>query len=586
MRLKVTKSAKSTRLYAIKSTYDPRTKKTSSKIAAKLGTAEEVMEREGLGYDDAIAWARAEIARMTAEEEADSAAVTVRLRPAKRIEKGARRRANAGYLFPAKLLSELGLRGICDGIAAKANFDFDLGEIAEHLVVGRMLAPSSKLATFEWCQGLVEPPSFLEHQVYRALSVLAESSDAIQAALYGSSARLRRRRTGVLYYDCTNYFFEVEGADEGGDRQYGVSKEHRPNPIVQMGLFMDADGIPLAFRITPGNQSEQTTLKPLERTIMEEFGESRFVVCTDAGLSSKENRLFNTEGGRAFVTVQSIKKMRADLREWALDRTGWMLPGSDGLYDLREVGEVENWERVFYKEKWAKDDDGFEQRYVATFSFKYMEYQASIREQQAERAAARAAKGARAAERRNPNDPARLLSVEHVTAEGELASKTVVALDESRIAEEARYDGFSCIATSLEDEPADIIAVNKRRWQIEECFRIMKTEFRARPVYLSRADRIRGHFLTCFVALLAYRLMDERLGHAFTCEKLLKTLRGMDMLELAGEGWVPAYTRDDVTDALHDAFGFRTDYEIVTNRQMGKVLTAAHSAKVKKVPKN
>ena len=577
MRLKVTKSAKSTRLYAIKSTYDPKTKKTSSKIAAKLGTAEEVMEREGTDYEGAIAWARAEIARMTADEAADAAAVTVRLRPAKRIEKGARRRANAGYLFPVKLLSELGLRGICDGIAAGQNFDFDLGEIAEHLVVGRMLAPSSKLATFKWCQGLVEPPSFSEHQVYRALSVLSESSDAIQAALYGASGKLRRRRCGVLYYDCTNYFFEVEGADEGGDRQYGVSKEHRPNPIVQMGLFMDADGIPLAFRITPGNASEQV--------IMEEFGESRFVVCTDAGLSSKENRVFNTQGGRAFVTVQSIKKMKADLREWALDRTGWMLPGSDALFDLREVGEAENWERVFYKERWAKDDDGFEQRYVATFSFKYMEYQASIREQQAERAAAKAAKGAKAAERRNPNDPARLLSVEHVTAEGELASKTVVALDESKVAEEARYDGFSCIATSLEDDPAEIIAVNKRRWQIEECFRIMKTEFRARPVYLSRADRIRGHFLTCFVALLAYRLMDGRLGHAFTCERLLSTLRGMDMLELAGEGWVPAYTRDDVTDALHDAFGFRTDYEIVTNRQMGKVLTAAHSAKVKKVPK-
>ena len=586
MRLKVTKSSKSTRLYAIKSTYDPRTKKTSSKIAAKLGTAEEVMEREGTDYDGAIAWARAEIARMTAEEEADSAAVTVRLRPAKRIEKGARRRANVGYLFPAKLLSELGLRGICDGIAEEANFGFDLGEIAEHLVAGRMLSPSSKLATFGWCQGLVEPPSFSEHQVYRALSVLAEHSDEVQAALYRSSAKLARRRTGVLYYDCTNYFFEVEGEDEEGDRQYGVSKEHRPNPIVQMGLFMDADGIPLAFRITPGNTSEQVTLKPLERTIMEEFGESRFVVCTDAGLSSKANRVFNTQGGRAFVTVQSIKKMKADLREWALDRTGWMLPGSDRAYDLREVGEVENWERVFYKERWAKDDDGFEQRYVATFSFKYMEYQASIREQQAERAAAKAARGAKAAERRNPNDPARLLSVEHVTAEGELASRTVVALDEAKVAEEARYDGFSCIATSLEDEPADIIAVNKRRWQVEECFRIMKTEFRARPVYLSRADRIRGHFLTCFVALLVYRLMDDRLGHAFTCERLLSTLRGMDMLELAGEGWVPAYTRDDVTDALHEAFGFRTDYEIVTNRQMGKVLTASRSPKMRKVPKD
>lgn len=581
MRLKITKSSKSTRLYAIKSTYDPRTGKTSSKIAAKLGTAEEVMEREGLGYDGAIEWARAEVARMTAEEAADAAAVTVRLRPAKRIERGARRRANAGYLFPAKLLSELGLRGICDGIAEGQGFDFDLGEIAEHLVVGRMLAPSSKLATFRWCQGLVEPPSFSEHQVYRALSVLAERSDEVQAALYKASSRLARRRAGVLYYDCTNFFFEVDGADEGGDRQYGVSKEHRPNPIVQMGLFTDADGVPLAFRITPGNTSEQVTLKPLERTIMEEFGESRFVVCTDAGLSSKENRLLNAGGGRAFVTVQSVKKMKAGLREWALDRTGWRLPGSDEPYDLREVDEVGSWERVFYKERWAKDDEGFEQRYVATFSFKYKEYQASVREQQAERAAAKAAEGARAAERRNPNDPARFLSVEHVTAEGELAERAVVSLDESKVAEEARYDGLSCIATSLEDDAAEIIALNKRRWQVEECFRIMKTEFRARPVYLSRADRIRGHFLTCFVALLAYRLMDERLGHAFTCERLLSTLRGMDMLELPGEGWVPAYTRDDVTDALHDAFGFRTDYEIVTNRQMGKVLTAARSPKVK-----
>ena len=585
MRLKATKSSRSTRLYAIKSTYDPKTRKTSSKIAAKLGTAEEVMEREGLDYDGAIEWARAEIARMTAEEAADAGAVTVRLRPAKRIEKDARRSANVGYLFPVKVLSELGLRGICARIAGGAGFDFDLGEIAEHLVAGRMVSPSSKLATFKWCQGLVEEPSFKEHQVYRALSVLAERSDEIQAALYRASAKLRRRRTGVLYYDCTNYFFEVEGADEDGDRQYGVSKEHRPSPIVQMGLFMDADGIPLAFRITPGNQSEQTTLKPLERTIMEEFGESRFVVCTDAGLSSKENRLFNAEGGRAFVTVQSIKKMKADLREWALDRTGWMLPGSDATYDLREVGEVANWDRVFYKERWGKDDDGFEQRFVATFSFKYMEYQASIREQQAERAAAKAAKGARAAERRNPNDPARFLSVEHVTAEGELASRAVVSLDEAKVAEEARYDGFSCIATSLEGEAAEIIAVNKRRWQIEECFRIMKTEFKARPVYLSRKDRIQGHFLTCFVALLAYRFMDDRLGGEFTCEKLLSTLRGMDMLELPGEGWIPAYTRDDVTDALHDAFGFRTDFEIVTNRQMGKVLTAARSPKVKKVPK-
>ncbi|QTU83743.1 transposase [Xiamenia xianingshaonis] len=273
--------------------------------------------------------------------------------------------------------------------------------------------------------------------------------------------------------------------------------------------------------------------------------------------------------------------MKTELREWALDPAGWRLSGSDAVYDLREAGEVETWERVLHKEKRAKDDEGFERRCVATFSFKRMEYRASMCERQAERAAAKAAKGAKAAERRSPNDPARLLCVEHVTAEGELADRAVASLDESKVAEEARCDGLSCIATSLEDDPADVIAVNKRRWRIEECFRTMKAELKARPACLSRADGIRGHFLTCFVALLVYRLMDERLGHKFTCGELLSTLRGMDVLELSGEGWVPAYARDDVTDALHDAFGFRTDYEIVANRQMGKVLTAAHGAKVR-----
>lgn len=585
MRLKVTKSNKSTRLYAIKSTYDPKTKKTSSKVVANLGSAEEIMEREGLDYEGALSWARAEIARMTQEEAEAKAAVTIRLRPGKHIERGTKRKAHAGYLFPAKVLSELGLQGICEKVSQGRGFDFDLDEIAEILVLGRMLSPSSKLATHVWCQDLIDPPSFSAHQVYRALSVLAENTDEIQAALYKASAKLHRRRTGVLYYDCTNYFFEVEAEDEEGPRRYGVSKEHRPNPIVQMGLFMDADGIPLAFRISPGSSSEQRTLKPLERTIIEEFGESHFVVCTDAGLSSRENRVFNTKGGRAFVTVQSIKKMPKFLREWALDRAGWKVAGLNETFDLREVNEIKAKDLIFYKERWDRDASGFTQRYIATFSFKYQEYQASIREQQAARAAAKADRGAKAAERRNPNDPARFLSVKHITQEGELASKAVVSLNEAKVAEEARYDGFSCLATSLEDDPAAIIAVNARRWQIEECFRIMKTEFRARPVYLSREDRIGAHFLTCFIALLVYRLMDERLGHAFTCEQMLSTLRGMDMLELRGEGWIPAYTRNDVTDALHKTFGFRTDYEIVTNRQMGKVLTAAHSPKVKKLPK-
>ncbi len=352
-----------------------------------------------------------------------------------------------------------------------------------------------------------------------------------------------------------------------------------------MGLFMDKDGIPLAFRITPGNQNEQTTLKPLEQTIIDKFGKSRFIVCTDAGLSSKDNKIFNTKGERSFVMVQSIKKMKASLKDWALDYTGWHLQGSDKTYDLRSVDEIANWNHIFYKECWDKDNTGFEQRYIATFSFKYMQYQAAIREGQIERAEAKCIKGISSVNRRNPNDPARFVEVSHITYDGEVADKTLTFLDTEKINQESRYDGFSCIATNLEDDPSDIIAINKRRWQIEECFRIMKTEFRARPVYLSRPERIQAHFLTCFIALLVYRLLDIRLESKFTCERLLSTLHNMNMLELLGEGWIPTYTRDDITDALHDTFGFRTDYEIVTNRQMRKALTASKNPKVEKITK-
>ena len=581
MRLKITKSKKSTRLYAIKSTYDPKTGKTSSKVAANLGSVEQIMQDRGVDYEGALAIAKDLVARLTAKEAAAKTSVTVRLNPSKQIEKDTRRSVNVGYLFPRKVLSELRLSEICESISQHLDFEFNLAEITEHLVVARMIEPTSKLATYKWCQNLVEIPSFSKHQIYRALSVLAKNSDTIQAALYKYSAQITKRRTGVLYYDCTNYFFEIESADVSGDRQYGLSKEHRPNPIVQMGLFMDTDGIPLAFRITPGNQSEQTTLKPLEKTIIDDFGHSKFVVCTDAGLSSKENKHFNTKGERAFVTVQSIKKMKAYLQRWALDNTGWTLPGKEIPYDLQTLDEDDFWDDIFYKQRWVKDDDGFIQRYIVTFSFKYAAYQASIRAQQTQRVATKLEQGISAIKRCNPNDPARFLSSKHITDEGELAQREVISLDEVKIAKEARFDGFSCVATSLDDKPEDIIAINKQRWQIEECFRIMKTEFKARPVYLSCQDRIQGHFLTCFIALLVYRLIDKRLKSGFSCEQLLSTLRNMNMLELVGEGWIPAYTRTNITDALHEAFGMRTDTEIVSNRQMRKILTTSRNPKQK-----
>jgi transposase len=587
MRLGKTVSKTSTRLYALKSIYDPKTQKSSSKIVHKFGTAEKIMEERGCGFDEAIEWAKSEIARMDAEEQASKEKpVTIVLNPERPVEKGARRRVNAGYFFPRKIISELRLRDTCDKILGKSNFEFDLGSITEALVLGRMLEPASKLATFKWAtQNLIEEVEFKEHQVYRALSVLAEHSDEIQAALYKASKKISKRRDGILYYDCTNYFFEIDGEDlDDGLRQYGISKQNQPKPIVEMGLFTDADGIPLAFRMSAGNTNEQKTMRPLEQTIISDFEHAQFVVCTDGGLGSSDNRLFNTQGGRSFICVQSIKKMPAYLKDWALERTGWKLGKGKKTYDLREADEVAHWEDIFYKERWVKGKEGeADQRFVATFSFKYKEYLASIREGQLERAQKRADKGVGAVERKRENDPMRFVEVEHVTKDGEVCDKSVAKVNKSKADEEAHYDGFSCLATNLEDDVSKIIAVNKRRWQIEDCFRVMKTEFKARPVYLSRDERIEAHFLTCFIALLVERLLKKRLAMKdLTCERLLNTLRGMQLLELKGEGYLPAYEDNDVTQALYEKFGFATNWEIITYRRMRSIVAMSKEKKITK----
>ena len=344
-RLNITKTAKATNLYVIKSTYDPKTKKSSSTTVETLGTTEAICAREGV--DDAIAWAKDYIDELNAAEKESSKSVLLRLKPSKRIDADVQRTYKVGYLFLSKIYHELGLDKTCTSIQNQGNFEFDLDEILSTLIYGRILNPSSKKATFEFARTLVDPPSFSQHQIYRALDVLSANSDKIQAALYKSSKKITSRNDSILYYDCTNYFFEIEEEDEdGGLWQYGVSKEHRPTPIVQMGLFMDADGMPLAFRCFPGNSNEQISMKPLEQTILDDFGHSRFVTCTDAGLSSKANKLFNTQGERAYITAVSVKKLEGYIRTWALEKTGWHLPGELGEFDL-DACEEHEYERFY-----------------------------------------------------------------------------------------------------------------------------------------------------------------------------------------------------------------------------------------------
>ena len=564
MRLQISKSKNASSLYVTKSIYVNGV--STSKVVEKLGTYDELKEK--LNGEDPIEWAKAYVAELTRKEKEEKREVMVRYSPAKQIDKDEQKTFNGGYLFLQQIYHQLGLSKISKVISDKYKFTYNLDSVLSRLVYSRIIFPASKLATCEQSKLFMEQPEFELQHVYRSLEVLSKESDYIQSELYKNSLKICDRNKGILYYDCTNYFFETE--QEDGLRQYGVSKEHRPNPIVQMGLFMDGDGFPLAFCINKGNTNEQVTLKPLEKKIISDFGLSRFVVCTDAGLASVANRKFNDIQDRAFITTQSIKKLKASLREWALDPTGWKMSGSDVLYDLTELNEDSNLDLTFYKERWIKEKD-LEQKLIVTFSTKYQKYQQSIRNRQIERAQKVIDTNPGKLKKCNSNDYKRFISKSHCTENGEVAENESYSIDTDLIAGEAAYDGFYAVCTNLDDDASAIIKVNQRRWEIEESFRIMKSEFKARPVYLQRDDRIEAHFTTCFISLMIYRILEKKLGEKYTCHDIVTGLRDMNFFEITGEGYLPTYTRTDLTDDLHDAFGFRTDYQIVNTKQMKKI---------------
>lgn len=540
--------------------------RTTTKTVEKIGTYDEIKEK--CGDMEPLEWAKKYAAKRSAEEKAAKQDVIMKCSSSMLIDKNVRRSCNAGYLFLLDIYYSLGIDKICAEISEKYKFEYDLNEILSMLVCSRIIAPGSKRSSLEEANGFVEQPKCSLHQIYRALEVIAKENDFFQSQLYKNSQSITERRKDVLYYDCTNYYFEIE--DEDDFRKYGVSKEHRPNPIVQMGLFIDSDGIPLSFSVFDGNFSEQPSMTPLEKKILQDFDTSDFVVCTDSGLSSIANRRFNSIQGRGFVTAQSIKKLKGFLQDFCLGDDGWYLPGSNRRYKLSELDEEKDCDRVFYKDRWINEND-LEQHLIVTYSIKYRNYQRAVRGRQIVRAE-KLAENPSSLSRKKENDPKRFVMQEHCTTDGEAAEKTITSLDQNRIDNEMKYDGFYAVCTNLEDDVSDIIRINQKRWEIEECFRIMKTEFKARPVYLSRRDRITAHFTTCFTALVIYRMLEKKLENRFTCEEIIGTLRDMNMMIAPGEGYIPTYTRTDLTDALHGAFGFRTDYQITSQKNMRKIL--------------
>ena len=538
---------------------------STSVIIRKLGTLKDLLPEHGPTRDDVMIWAKeqARIETLKYKQEKEEKQIKLTFHADRPLDYDKQVFYRGGYLFLQSIYYQLQINKICRKLKLKHKFKYDINAILSDLIYARILEPCSKRSSYKAASEFLEKPSYELHDVYRALDVLGTECDLIQAELYKNSHFLGARNDKVLYYDCSNYYFEIE--QEDGNKKYGKSKEHRPNPIIQMGLFMDGDGIPLAFSTFAGNANEQTSLKPLEKKILGEFGCQKFIYCSDAGLGSESIREYNHMGERAYIVTQSIKKLKKEEKKWALDPQEFKSVSDDTPVDITKLDS--NDKGLYYKDE-PYTTKKLHQRLIITYSPKYAAYQKTIRDRQVERAQKMLDSGNTKKNRKNPNDPARFIEKTAVTPEGD-AADIKYSLDENKIAEETQYDGLYAVCTDLlDDNVADILKVSEGRWQIEECFRIMKTDFSARPIYLQDENRIQAHFLICFLALTIYRFLEKKMDLKYTCEELLETLKTINFAEIQEQGYIPLYKREAITDDLHEACGFRTDYQFITKSKM------------------
>ena len=550
-------------------------KKTTSKNVRRIGRLSELKKE----YTDPIAHFRAEAKRLTDEGRSESSfeiPANLMLDPMKK------RRVMLGYIFPQSVYYSLGLNTVMRSIRNESKVTYDFNRIMRDLVIGRVLSPLSKSSTYEKAFSFPEPPDYDLQHVYRSLSLMAKNFDLIEEKAFKGMKKYADVDTSVTYYDCTNFYFEIE--EEDGFRTYGKSKENRPNPIVQMGLFLDRNGLPISMCINPGRTNEQKTMIPLEKLMTERFGIEKFVVCADCGLSGKRNLRFNSTENHGFVVTKSLKRVSEDVRARLMGDGGWKRFGdaSGRLYSLKEIREDANLRDVifYHDERFAMGSDGFEERIVTTYCGRLREYQRSVRERQLQRAMELVRQG-KIRKGVNQNDVRRFIVVDSVTENGEVAEKKVFSIDRERFEEESEYDGFYAVTTDLDDDPGEIIRINRGRWEIEESFRIMKSDFDGRPVFVSREDRIRAHFLTCYLAFMIFRIIEQKLNKGdvrYTDPEILRTLRDYEAID--AENFYVGAMEGKAVRALESTFGLVGSMTALSKAQFRRLVARSKKEKI------
>lgn len=585
-------------LYVVKGFRDEKGKATSKNVR-RLGTLAEIREREDV--EDAWAWAKQELARLNEEERLGLQKIKIELSPTARIRKGEQSKYTGADLMLIPLYNSLGLPQICESIQNNRKIQYNLNEILEALVMLRIIYPCSKRSSFELNKRRIRKTTFELEDIYRALTLLSSHINDIQAQIWKCSQKVMNRNTRVIFYDCTNYYFEIEDNDKDyvdketgeviiGMRKRGKSKEHRPNPIVQMGLLMDGDGIPLSFILFPGNESEQPSLKTIEEMVADKFGLNEFIISTDAGLGSEDNRRYNMTEGREYITVQSLPSLSKKDQEMALDPRGWRIAFRDTslppidindpqkeIFNLNEINlETERHTR-FYKEIIVdkkingKASSARPERVIVTYNHDYSLY---LQNKRAERLAAANSivKNKRTKSRQTQQDPRRYVKTEYLTRDGKMASKVLMSIDQKAVEYEKRFDGFYAYGTSLEDDAIDVLRARSFHHEIEHLFRSTKSFLDARPVHLHRQDRIKSHFLICFISMVILKILQKQLNMPkLSIDQLISTLRSFEFDYFSSIGYKPLFVRNELTDNIQKLNGIYVDTEIVDVKRMNKL---------------
>ena len=585
-------------------------KKTTTKNIKRLGKHSELL----LITDDPLEYAKNEVKKMNVEYRSGRSEFIVTMDFNERIPStdspcSNSTSLNIGYLYLKDIYAKLNLSDFFKSVSSDRKITYDCNKICQLLTYARILDPASKYGTYDKLDTYYEKPQVEYQHMIRFLDILDRNSDKYLKHLFDNSENIVKRDTSVMYYDCTNYFFETEKPDEEivdevtgeiilGLRQFGISKENKTSPIVEMGLIMDSRGIPISMCIHPGNTNEQLTAVPLEKEVIRMTGNKKFIYCADAGLGSYNIRKFNDMGGRAYIVTQSVKKLGQEIKNIVFNDSNYHLLSNDDAITLKEMRTFDKkdannlslyndfaykvipantamdtglYEEKVYKNgrtKKVKTKGTLHQYIIVTFSRKMMEYQRTIRERQLERAKKLLRLKDPEKIKKGPNDIRRFLK--------NTSSDTAnYVLDMDKIHEEEKYDGFYAVATNLDDSAKDILAVAQNRYKIEDCFRIMKTNFDARPVFLRKPERIRAHFLICYTALLIYRLMecklDDNLTHV-TTSNLIKTLRNMNVVNMDDMYYKSIYSGSQALDALERCFELQLNRKYYRPSDLNKIV--------------